>query len=111
MKRLTIVWTTDNKITSINMVLKYANNAILKHWWKEINLIIWGASASLVANDEEIQTMLKIAITNGIGVTACRACAESLDVVEQLEALEMDVRYVGEEITQILQSKERVITV
>lgn len=53
--KLTILWTTDNKDTVFNMLAMYALNSKNRGWWKHINIILWGASVKLVANDTQVQ--------------------------------------------------------
>ena len=43
MDKIHILWTTDDKITSLNMLAIYVLNAKIRGWWKEINVIIQGA--------------------------------------------------------------------
>jgi len=54
--KLNILWLTDNKDTIFNMLTMYAINSKSKGWWKEVNVIIWGASAKLVGSDAQVQT-------------------------------------------------------
>jgi len=56
MNKLNILWLTDNKDTIFNMLTMYAINSKSKGWWKEVNVIIWGASAKLVGSDAQVQT-------------------------------------------------------
>ena len=41
-KKAKILWTTDNKETSLHMVCLYAHNAILKGWMDEVEVLVWG---------------------------------------------------------------------
>ncbi|MDR3266761.1 MAG: hypothetical protein LBT24_04230 [Tannerella sp.] len=43
MDEIHVLWTTDNKITALNMLALYVLNAKNRDWWKEINVIIWGS--------------------------------------------------------------------
>ncbi len=54
--KLNILWTTDNRDTVFNMLSMYAINSVNKGWWEHINIILWGASVKLVANDTQVQT-------------------------------------------------------
>ena len=42
-RHLNILWTNADPLTSHNMVVMYATNAILRQWWDEVTVIIWGA--------------------------------------------------------------------
>jgi hypothetical protein len=54
--KINILWTTGDKTTVLTMLAIYILNAKSRGWWKEINIIIWGASAKLVAEDTQVQT-------------------------------------------------------
>jgi hypothetical protein len=55
---LLILWTNKDKDTAINMVFMYTENSKIKGWWKDVTLLIWGASANLVSEDKEIRIIL-----------------------------------------------------
>jgi hypothetical protein len=59
MNTLNILWTSDNKDTAINMIAMYAINAKKERWWQHVNVIIWGASAKLVAHDNQVKQKLR----------------------------------------------------
>lgn len=61
--RLYILWTNDNVLTSEKMVLMYAQTSVLKYWWKEVTVIIWGATAKLAAENELIREKIKLRFT------------------------------------------------
>ena len=108
---LYLLWTNDNILTSEKMVCMYAHNAKLKGWWKEVTVIVWGATAKLVAENSDIQDKLKQMMSDGVKVSACRACAEPLGVTEQLESLGLELKYWGEPLTEIIKSDRKLITV
>ncbi|WMJ88339.1 DsrE family protein [Anaerocolumna sp. MB42-C2] len=108
---LNILWTNDNIITSEKMVLMYALNSKLNNWWNEVIVIIWGATAKLVSENTMIQEKIKIALHAGVKFTACKACAEQLNVTEKLTELGIEVKYWGEGLTEILKEDEKLITI
>lgn len=111
MEKLTILWTTDNEITIKNMIFMYSKNALLKGWFNQIKLIVWGASSDKLANDTSIQKEIKEVMDAGVEVLACLACANNLGVADQLQSLGIEVKYVGQDLTDILKSDEKLITV
>ncbi len=111
MSKLNILWTNDNLDTAHNMVLMYSLNAKINKWWDEIQLIIWGATAKLVATDTKIQEKLKLCMEAGVDVKACIACAVNLGVKEDLEKLGIDVKPMGLPLTEILKEDEKLITI
>lgn len=108
---LYVLWTDDNPITAEKMVFMYTMNALLKGWWEEVTLIIWGAPAKLVSEDENIQEMVGKALEIGVHITACKACADQLGVTETLEKLNVEVKYWGVPLTELLQRDEKLLTI
>jgi len=111
MDKLNILWTTDNRDTIFNMVIMYATNAKKRGFWKEVNVIIWGASAKVAGNDTQIQTEILEMINSGVTIEACRDCADNFGVTEKLEKLGINVRYMGIPFTEYIKSGEKVITI
>jgi hypothetical protein len=108
---LYILWTNDNVITAEKMVFMYGINAMRYGWWENVTLIVWGATAKLVAENERIQALIAEAREKGVYVTACKACADQLGVSETLEALGIDVEYLGIPLTDVLKNDEKLITI
>lgn len=108
---LLIVWATGEKETSLHMVLLYAINARRKGWWPKVTLLVWGASASLAAQDEEVQAQIAAALAAGVRIIACKRCAENLQIVDELTALQMELFYTGEFLTDWLQSGSPMLSV
>jgi len=108
--KLNILWTTDNKETVISMLSMYAINSKAQGWWEQVNLIIWGPSAKLVAEDAEIQTLVKEMLEHGITVEACKACSELLCVTAALSSQGIDVKYMGQALTAYLKSDDKLLT-
>ncbi len=108
---LYILWTSSEVDTFDEMVFMYALNAKKLGWWMEVTLIIWGASARLVGNDELIQLKIKELLSSGIRVEACKACANNLGVEDTLNDLGVDVKYWGRQLTTLLKGEKKLITI
>jgi hypothetical protein len=108
---LYVLWTNDNLITAEKMVFMYTINSLIHGWWDEVTLIIWGAPAQLVSEDKKVQKLVRDALDAGVHITACKACADQLGVKEKLENLNIEVKYWGVPLTEILKSGEKLITV
>lgn len=108
---LHILWTNDNPITAKNMVLMYGHNALKNQWWDKVTIIIWGATAKLVAKDETIQKGIKEAMEDGVVFSACKACATNLGVTSELEQLGIEVKFWGEPLTEIIKNNKKLITI
>lgn len=108
---LLVLWTSDDKEVARQMVLLYSENAQRQGWWDEVTVLIWGSSAMLVVNDEQIQAYIKKLQDVGVRVIACKACARNLEVAEDLKQLNIDVFYTGELLTDWLKSDRKVLSV
>jgi hypothetical protein len=108
---LYVLWTNDNPITAEKMVFMYTINSLAHGWWDNVTLIIWGAPAKLVSEDARIQALIKDALAAGVHITACKACANQLGVTDTLEKLQIEVKFWGQPLTEILKGNERLITV
>jgi hypothetical protein len=108
---LYVLWTNDNKITAEKMVFMYTVNSLIKGWWEEVTLIIWGATAKLAAEDKDIQKMILEAMEKGVHVTACKACTDQLEVTPVIESLGIEVIYWGVPLTDLLKNNETLLTI
>lgn len=111
MKKLNILWTNADPITSEKMVFMYGINAITQGWWQEVRIIIWGSTAKLAAENDLIKEKIKYALHVGAEVTACKACADQLGVSDDLIAQGIELKYWGEGLTEILKSNEKLLTI
>lgn len=108
---LHILWTNADLDTSRLMVMMYAKNSILRNWWENVTVIVWGATARLAAENPDIQEEIKAAQQAGVKFSACIACARELGVVDKLEALGIEVISWGPPLTALLKNNERLITI
>ncbi|MDR2921612.1 MAG: DsrE family protein [Tannerella sp.] len=111
MDKLHILWTTDNKDTIFNMLSMYAINSKRRGWWKEVNVILWGASVKLAGNDTQVQTEILEMQQHGISVEACKDCCDNFNVAEVLLKLGINVRYMGEPMTAYIKAGEKLICI
>jgi hypothetical protein len=108
---LCLLWTNDNPITAEKMVFMYTINSLIHGWWEKVTIIIWGATTKLVSEDVNIQKKIKEALDAGVHITACKACADQLGVTEILEKLQIEVKYWGLSLTEILKNNEPLLTI
>ena len=108
---LYILWAGGDPVTAEKMVFMYSMNALRNGWWQQVTIVVWGASATLVPKDEAIQRLIQSAGDLGVRFTACKACADQLGVTGRLEALGIQVDYLGTFLTDLLKSKAPLITV
>lgn len=109
--KLNILWTNADPITSELMVMMYATNMIKRGAWKNITIIIWGATTKLIAESSHIQKLIAEAAEAGVEFSACQACAERLGVKEKIADLGVDLKFWGAPLTDIIKNKENLITI
>jgi hypothetical protein len=88
----------------------YTANAKKHGWWEEVTLLVWGPSQKLLTESEVLQEKLAETLDAGVRVLACKACADSYPVTEQLEDLGVEVFYTGEFLTDWIKSDGAVVT-
>ncbi|WP_320019381.1 DsrE family protein [Labilibaculum manganireducens] len=108
-QKLAVVWTSGDRDVALKMVFMYTCNAKKMGWWDEINLIVWEPSSKLLCEDAELQEYIERMLQEGISIFACKACADMYDVTPQLEKLNIDVKFMGEALSETLQKNYKVI--
>lgn len=109
--KLHILWTNDNFITAEKMVFMYAIHAKKANLWDEVEIIIWGATTKLAAENKQIQDFIEEAKLEGVHISGCKACADQLGVTEVLEGLDIEIIYQAVPLTQILKNDEKLLTI
>lgn len=107
---LVVVWTSQDKEVALNMVYMYTLNAKKKNWWDEVTFLVWGPSAKLLSEDAELQREIEQFKKAGIKLEACKACADNYGVSQNLETLGIEVKYMGEPLTDYLKGDTKVVT-
>ncbi|MCD8079546.1 MAG: hypothetical protein LUF04_03770 [Bacteroides sp.] len=74
-------------------------------------MILWGASVKLAGYDTQVQTEILEMLNNGISIEACKDCCDTFDVSETLYKLGINVRYMGQYLTEYLKNGEKVLTI
>jgi hypothetical protein len=108
--KLLIVWTSADREVALKMVFMYAYNSKLNNWWETIHLLVWGPSAKLLSEDVELKDYIKKMKNAGVTVSACKACSDSYGVTEKLSELGIDVKYMGQPLTEMLKNDWTVMT-
>lgn len=108
--RLAVLWTSGDRDVALKMVFMYTLNAKTRAWFDEVQLIVWGPSSKLLSVDQELQAEVATMNEAGVGLVACKACADSYGVSEKLEELGVEVRYMGRPLTEMLKGDWVVVT-
>lgn len=108
---LNVLWTNADPITSEHMVLLYSINAKKQGWFDQVNLIIWGATASLAVDNAIIKELVLKAIKEGLNVVGCLHCAQQLGKEAALTNMGVKLSYMGNPLSEIIKNKENLLTV
>ena len=108
--RLCVVWTSGDPGVAKNVCFMYTHNAKLRGWFGVVNLVIWGPSAKLLSENEELQNEIKAMQKDGVVVEACINCARNYGVVDALKKLDIDVKPMGEPLSDRLKGPWKVLT-
>lgn len=110
--KLVVIWTNGDREVAIRMAFMYTLNSKLKEWWEEVTLIVWGPSAKLLTEDQQLQEYVEKIKNAGVELLACKACADSYGVSEILKGMGINVKYTGQVLTDFLKDETtRVLTV
>ena len=110
-RHLHILWANGDPVTSKNMVMMYACNSMLNHWWDKVTVIIWGAPQKLIFEDDSVWAEMKIAEMAGVEFSACASCAANLNMTERLEAEGIEVIRWGEKLSLLMQNGRHVLSI
>lgn len=108
---LVMLWTSADRDVALKMVFMYTLNSKLRGWWEDVILVVWGPSTKLLSVDLELQDYMRRMIKSGVTVKACKACTDEYGVTTDLERLGIDVKYMGEPLTQYLKGGQTVLTI
>ena len=101
--KLVVVWTSGDREVALKMVYMYTYNAKKNGWWDNIRFIVWGPSSKLLSEDKELQDYIQKMKEVGVEVFACKACADMYGISEKLSELGLDVKYIGKDLSEMLQ--------
>ena len=105
-----MVWSTEEVEVAKKMVLLYGSVILPRNYWDEVHLMIWGPSARVLAENSELQAMLRRVQESGVETSACVVCSDDYGVSEKLKTLGIKTIHTGELLTEALQSDWKVIT-
>jgi hypothetical protein len=108
--KLAVLWTSGDSEVAHNVAFMYAHNAKKVGWFDEVTLIVWGPSQRNLVGDKDLQSKIKAMQKDGVIVEACIACAMKYGIVEELKALGISVRGMGQPLTNYLKNGWKVLT-
>ena len=110
MDKLLIIWSTSEIEVAKKMVLLYSSVILPRGYWDQAHLMIWGPSARLLAENEELQAMVEKVKETGVKLSVCVVCSDDYGVTKQLEAMGVEAIHTGELFTEALKTDWKVIT-
>lgn len=110
-RHLHIFWTNGDPVTSENMVLMYAKNAMLNGWWDKVTVVLWGAPQKLIFENEYVQAEMEMARDAGVEFSACISCANNLQLTDALEKECIEVIRWGQKLSLLMQNGKPVLTI
>lgn len=108
--RLAVLWTSGDPEVATKVAFMYTLNAKKQGWFDEVTLIVWGPSAKLFSENAQLQGEVALMAEAGVEIVACKACADSYGVSDVLEGLGIEVKYMGQPLTEILKGDWKVLT-
>jgi hypothetical protein len=110
---LVVLWTSGDREVALKMAFMYTFNSNRFKWgWKGVTLIVWGPSAKLLAEDQELKEHIIDMKDAGIKLQACKKCSDMYGVSDDLKRLGIEVKYMGKALTDYLRDdKYRVLAI
>ena len=108
--KLLIIWSSSDVEVAKKMVLLYSSVILPRGYWDEAHLMIWGPSSKLLAENSELQEMVKNIAKTGVALSTCVVCTDDYGVTEQLHKLGVEPIHTGELMTNALKNDWKVIT-
>ena len=109
-ERLLILWSSGEIEVAKKMVLLYSSVILPRGYWDEAHLMVWGPSAKLLAESQELQEMLQKVLASGVKASVCVVCSDDYGVTEKLASLGVEPIHTGELLTEALKNDWKVIT-
>lgn len=100
--KLAVIWSSGDPEVAQKVCFMYTLNAKKQGWFDDVVLIVWGPSAKLLAENEDLQAEVKKLMDAGVVVEACITCANMYNVATDLKDLDIDVRPMGVPLTNYL---------
>ena len=107
---LYVLWTSGELDVAMKVVLRYIENVLTKETWKEIDLLIWGPSVKLAAEDDSVKVKLENLMKKGLKAEACIVCAEEYGVSDTLKSMGVRLEMTADTVTEIIKKQKPLIS-
>ncbi len=102
--QLMVIWSSGDPDVALKVCLMYTHAAKRNGWFKDVSLIIWGPSAKLLVESDELKAKVQQMKDDGVTLEACVNCANMYGVADQLSELGIDVKGMGKPLTERLKA-------
>ncbi|MCU4175166.1 DsrE family protein [Marinilabiliaceae bacterium N1Y90] len=102
--KLMVIWSSGDPDVAFKVCLMYTHAAKKREWFKEVHLVIWGPSAKLLSENEEIKKKVLQMKEDGVVLEACVNCANMYGVADELSDMGVDVKGMGVPLTERLKA-------
>lgn len=107
---IVIYWTSRDEDVARELVFPYVLNSMLRKWWDEVTLVIWGPSQKTLCENEGLQEYLRPIKEAGVKLEACKACSDNYGISNQLSEMGIEVKYMGMLTTQYIKAGKKILT-
>ncbi len=94
-----IVIISTNELEKARTGMMYAVNALKQGWMDDVKIVFFGPAQKLINKDEQLQKNLKIYQAEEKKAVVCKHIADRDGSVDDAQALDLDVEYVGKLIS------------
>jgi hypothetical protein len=107
--QLCVVWSSGDPDVAQNVCFMYTLNAKKRAWFDVVHLVVWGPSAKLLTENQELQKEMRAMQAAGVVVEACVTCANNYGVTDQLKQMDIDVKPMGVPLSDRLKGRWKVL--
>ena len=100
-KKLVVIISTA-ELDKARTGMMYAVNALKQGWMEDVKIVFFGPAQKLVNEDTVLQQHLKEYQDEDEKVVVCKYIADKENTAEQAKNLGMNVEYVGELISELI---------
>ncbi len=93
--KLVVIWSSADPEVAEKACFTYIQNAKRQGWFDEVVLVIWGPSARILAENDDLKADIKKMQDLGITIEASISCAHTYGVDQDLADLDIDVKAMG----------------
>ncbi len=109
-KLFMIITSADSHVIT-DVALMYGPNSIKHGWMQEGVFIFWGPAQKTILDDSVVGLKVKELIgKEKVQVWACKACSDMYGVSKKLEDLGITVKYVGEDVSNMIKQGWHCLT-